>query len=96
MSLPLFVNWWSNQTDMNRYLGLDSPYALPGDLYWVETEEEDSLWASGFKNSDCCKAWLGADFDCCLITTNGKLVIDKKFPPEHIDSLHKRLSAFLA
>jgi len=96
MTLSQLIDWWSSQDHITRFIGPDLPYGLPGDLYSVETEEEDYLWASGYKRSDCCKAWLGADFDSCLITTNGDLIVDKGFPPEQLEFLRKRLSAYLA
>ncbi len=96
MSLSQLVEWWTNQPEVTRYIGLENPYTLPGDIYPVETEEQDHLWASGFDRDDCCKAWLGTDSDSCLVTTNGELVIDQGFPVEFLDAQRQRVSRYLS
>jgi len=95
MALPELVQWWRIQENITDYSGRDLPYKLPGDMFLVETEEDDALWISGFRRRDCCKAWINSDKHSYLVTSERELVIDRGFPVENLPRVHRLLSKFL-
>lgn len=96
MTLPELTTWWREQERIAEYAdGLQSPYALPGEVYLVESEEDANFWYDGFKDARLCKAWINSEDDSYLLTSDKRLVVDKAFPAECLEGATRRLSRYL-
>lgn len=97
MALQELIDWWRDQERVARFADeRDSPYLLPGEIFFAESEEVMDFWFDSFKDPRFCKAWINSEDDSYLITSTREFVVDRAFPRDRIPATLARFSQYLS